>query len=97
MFKRDTGIRVPWPRAVQTIEGVRYAARDALLYKARLDRPKDRADWPRGLDADARAWLADTWTARYRLGEMVGGGEGKGGQRSSKASLTLMPGKGTLT
>ena len=33
----------------------------ALLYKARLDRPKDRADLAAAaLDADARAWLADT-------------------------------------
>ncbi len=45
VFKRDTSIRVPWPGAVQTIEGVRYLRPGiALLYKARLDRPKDRAD-----------------------------------------------------
>ena len=62
MFKRDTSIRVPWPGAVQTIEGVRYLRPGiALLYKARLDRPKDRADLAAAaLDADARAWLAGT-------------------------------------
>jgi hypothetical protein len=33
----------------------------ALLYKARLDRPKDRADLAAAaLDADARGWLAAT-------------------------------------
>jgi hypothetical protein len=47
---------------VQTIEGVRYLRPEiALLYKARLDRPKDRADLAAAaLDADARAWLAGT-------------------------------------
>ena len=78
-FKRDTGIRVPWPRAVQIIEGVRYLRPEiALLYKARLDRPKDRADLAAAvLDADARAWLAGTldrlgyraWANLVRSGE----------------------------
>ena len=78
-FKRDTGIRVPWPRAVQIIEGVRYLRPEiALLYKARLDRPKDRADLAAAaLDADARAWLAGTldrlghraWANLARSGE----------------------------
>jgi hypothetical protein len=60
VFKRDTAIRVPWPHAVQTIDGVRYLRPEiALLYKARLDRPKDRADLAAAvLGADARAWLA---------------------------------------
>ena len=60
VFKRDATIRVPWPRAVQAIDGVRYLRPEiALLYKARLDRPKDRADLAAAaLDADARAWLA---------------------------------------
>jgi len=67
VFKRDTAIRVPWPRAVQTIDGVRYLRPEiALLYKARLDRPKDRADLAAAvLGADARAWLA---AALERLG-----------------------------
>ena len=62
VFKRDSAIRAPWPRAVQTIEGVRYLRPEiALLYKARLDRQKDRADLAAAaLDANARAWLADT-------------------------------------
>jgi hypothetical protein len=60
VFKRDTSIRLPWPRAQQTIDGVRYLRPEiALLYKARLDRPKDRADLAAAaLDAGARAWLA---------------------------------------
>jgi len=51
---------LPWPRAQQTVGGVRYLRPEiALLYKARLDRPKDRADLAAAaLDADARAWLA---------------------------------------
>jgi hypothetical protein len=55
-------IRVPWPGAVQTVDGVRYLRPEiVLLYKARLDRPKDRADLAAAaLDADARAWLAET-------------------------------------
>jgi hypothetical protein len=62
VFKRDAAIRVPWPRAVQTIDGVRYLRPEiALLYKARLDRPKDRADMAAAvLGTDARAWLAAT-------------------------------------
>jgi hypothetical protein len=61
-FKRDTSIRVPWRRAVQTVSGIPYLRPEiALLYKARHDRPKDRADLAAAvLDADARAWLADT-------------------------------------
>lgn len=60
VFKRDTSLRLPWPRAQQTVDGVRYLRPEmALLYKARLDRPKDRADLAAAaLDADARAWLA---------------------------------------
>ena len=60
VFKRDATIRVPWPRAVQAIDGVRYLRPEiALLYKARLDRPKDRADLAAAaLDAGARSWLA---------------------------------------
>lgn len=40
--------------------GVRYLRPEiALLYKARHDRPKDRADLAAAaLDAGARAWLA---------------------------------------
>ena len=59
-FKRDPAIRVPWPRATQTIDGVRYLRPEiALLYKARHSRPKDRADLAAAaIDADARAWLA---------------------------------------
>ena len=62
VFKRDTTIRVPWSRAVQTVDGARYLRPEiVLLYKARHDRPKDRADLAAAvLDADARTWLAGT-------------------------------------
>jgi hypothetical protein len=61
-FKRDARIRVPWQRALHTVNGVPYLRPElALLHKARLDRPKDRADLAAArLDPDARAWLAQT-------------------------------------
>jgi hypothetical protein len=61
-FKRDPRIRVPWPRALHTVDGISYLRPElALLHKAHLDRPKDRADLATArLDPDARAWLADT-------------------------------------
>jgi hypothetical protein len=82
VFKRDASIRMPWARALRTVDGVRYLRPEvALLYKARLDRPKDRDDLAAAvLDADARTWLADTlehlghhdW-ARLARGETPGG------------------------
>jgi hypothetical protein len=61
-FKRDARVRVPWERAVHTVDGVPYLRPEiALLHKAHLDRPKDRADLAAArLDPDARAWLAGT-------------------------------------
>jgi aminoglycoside-2''-adenylyltransferase len=61
-FKRDPRICVPWPRALHTVDGIPYLRPEiALLHKAHLDRPKDRADLAASrLDPDARAWLADT-------------------------------------
>ena len=61
-FKRDARIRVPWERALHTVDGIRYLRPEiALLHKAHLDRPKDRADLAAArLDPAARAWLADT-------------------------------------
>jgi hypothetical protein len=61
-FKRDPRIRVPWPRALHTVDGIPYLRPElALLHKALLDRPKDRADLAAArLDPGARAWLADT-------------------------------------
>lgn len=62
VFKRDIRIRVPWHRALHTVNGIRYLRPElALLHKAHLDRPKDRADLAAArLDPDAWAWLADT-------------------------------------
>jgi aminoglycoside-2''-adenylyltransferase len=78
VFRRDPSIRVPWPRAVQVVGGIRYARPEiALLYKARQDRPKDRADLAAAvLDGDARAWLAGTLD---RLGYHAWAGLARGG------------------
>ena len=62
VFKRDPRIRVPWQRALHTVNGIPYLRPElALLHKAHLDRPKDRADLAAArLDPNARAWLAHT-------------------------------------
>ena len=55
-------VRLPWARAVHTVDGISYFRPEvALLFKARPDRPKDRADLAAArLDPAGRAWLADT-------------------------------------
>ena len=62
IFKRDASIRLPWARALHTVDGVAYLRPElALLHKARHDRPKDRADLRTAvLDPQARSWLAST-------------------------------------
>lgn len=62
VFKRDERIRLPWQRALHTVDGIPYLRPElALLHKAHLDRPKNRADLAAArLDPHARAWLADT-------------------------------------
>jgi hypothetical protein len=62
VFKRDERIRVPWERALHSVQGISYLRPEiALLHKAHLDRPKDREDLAVAqLDADGRAWLAQT-------------------------------------
>ena len=62
VFKRDPRVRLPWDRAVRTVHGVPFLRPEvALVYKAHLDRPKDRADLAAAcLDPGARAWLAST-------------------------------------
>ena len=62
IFKRDASVRLPWAQALHIVDGVNYLRPElALLYKARLDRPKDRADVAAAvLEPEARAWLADT-------------------------------------
>jgi hypothetical protein len=61
VFKRDASVRLPWAEALHTVAGAAYLRPEiALLHKARLDRPKDRADLAAArLDPAARAWLAD--------------------------------------
>jgi hypothetical protein len=53
---------VPWQRALHLVNGIPYLRTEiALLHKAHLDRPKDRADLAAAqLDPAARAWLAST-------------------------------------
>jgi hypothetical protein len=62
VYKRDPRVRLPWQRAVHTVGGVEYLRPElALLFKAKHDRPKDRADLLAAhLDPSARSWLADT-------------------------------------
>src|SRR5215470_4527838 len=59
VFKRDARAHVPWQRALHTVNGIPYLRPEiALLHKAHLDRPKDRADLAAAqLDPDSRAWL----------------------------------------
>ncbi len=70
VFKRDHSVHLPWRQALQTVAGIRYLRPEiALLHKARLDRPKDRADRAAArLDEAGRAWLAATLE---RLGHEV--------------------------
>jgi hypothetical protein len=62
VYKRDPRVRLPWQRAVHTVGGVEYLRPElALLFKAKHDRPKDRADLLAAhLDPVGRDWLADT-------------------------------------
>jgi hypothetical protein len=59
VFKKDSRVRVPWDQALQEVDGVSYLRPEvALLHKAHLDRPKDRADLAAArLDQDGRRWL----------------------------------------
>jgi hypothetical protein len=60
--KRDPRVRLPWDRATQTVDGVEYLRPEvALVFKARQNRPKDRADLLAArLDPESRDWLAQT-------------------------------------
>jgi hypothetical protein len=62
VYKHDPEIRLPWPRALHNVDGIPHLRPEvALLYKARFDRPKDRADLAAArLDPGAREWLAST-------------------------------------
>ena len=77
VFKRDPQVRVPWDRALHSVDGVAHLKPEiALLHKAHLDRPKDRDDLAAAhLDPHAQRWLAatldrlghDTWARIVRL------------------------------
>jgi aminoglycoside-2''-adenylyltransferase len=62
VFKRDARVRLPWDRALHTVGGVPYLRPEvAILHKAHLNRPKDRADLSAAmLTGPARAWLGTT-------------------------------------
>ncbi|MGW4465324.1 nucleotidyltransferase domain-containing protein [Micromonospora sp. NPDC004704] len=62
IFKKDNRVRLPWSRALHRVDGVPHLRPEvALLHKAHLDRPKDRADLAAAMLApDARAWLGTT-------------------------------------
>lgn len=64
VFRRDPRIFAPRDRAVRrSASGLRYLAPEVvLLFKAKSDRPKDKADFEAALpilDQAARQWLAD--------------------------------------
>jgi aminoglycoside-2''-adenylyltransferase len=83
VFKRDARIRVPWERALHTVNGIPYLRPEiALLHKAHLDRPKDRADLAAAqLDPSARAWLSDALTqvGNHTWADLVRAGTGQAG------------------
>jgi hypothetical protein len=62
VFNRDDRVRVPWPAALHEVDGLTYLRPEiVLLYKARLDRPKDREDLAAArLTPAARDWLTRT-------------------------------------
>ena len=62
VYKRDARVRLPWDKAAHNVDGVGHLRPEvALLFKAKHDRPKDRADLLAAqLDPSGRDWLADT-------------------------------------
>lgn len=60
VYKRDDTVRLPWERALHTVNDLPYLRPEvALLHKARHDRPKDRDDLAAAvLTPSARDWLA---------------------------------------
>lgn len=89
VYKRDTRVRLSWNRAAHTVDGVEYLRPEvALLFKAKNDRPKDRADLLAAhLDPAGRDWLARTldllgqheWARLARPGAEPDAGAGAGG------------------
>jgi hypothetical protein len=88
VFKKDNRVRLPWSQALHTVDGVRFLRPElALLHKAHLNRPKDRADLDAAvLTPQARAWLAQTltmlghhgWADRVAAGPADGRAAGDG-------------------
>ena len=78
VFTKDDRVRLPWDRALVTVDGIDYLRPElALLHKAHLDRPKDRADRAAAvLDAEARGWLAGSLAL---LGQAAGSGSVRDG------------------
>jgi hypothetical protein len=86
VYTGDARVRLPWPRAAHRVGGVEYLRPEvALLFKAKNDRPKDRADLQAArLNPAGRRWLADTlellgqcdWARLARVGGAGGSGHG---------------------
>jgi hypothetical protein len=97
VYKRDPRVRLPWQRAVHTVGGVEYLRPElALLFKAKNDRPKDRADLLAArLDPSGRAWLAgtldqlghDEWARLTRSGETSESDAGAAGAAAGATEL----------
>ena len=65
VYRRDPRVRLPWAKAHHVVHGVTYVRPEvALLFKARHDRAKDRADLAAAqLSSAGRAWLVSTFEA----------------------------------
>jgi hypothetical protein len=68
VYRRDQSVRLPWSRAHWEVDGATYVRPEvALLFKAKHNRPKDRADLEAArLTADGRSWLVERLRAEGR-------------------------------
>lgn len=68
VYRRDESTRLPWSRAHHVADSITYVRPEvALLFKAKQDRPKDRADREAAeLTAEGRAWLVERLRAEGR-------------------------------
>jgi hypothetical protein len=64
VFKKNDTVQLTWEQALHVVDGLPYLRPEvALLHKAHLDRPKDRADLAAAvLTPSAREWLIETLT-----------------------------------
>lgn len=62
VFKKDARVRLSWDQALHSVAGITYLRPElAILHKAHLNRPKDRADLAAvELTTSARVWLGNT-------------------------------------